>query len=154
AGPNEPVWLEMVPPYGYLPVVPWERLVSPHLQRPVLWLPPLSLQPFADRRSPTVALCIALPEAVGAEGRDLLVRSVLRAHDTETWPHVVHVFADPWSLEALERFFPGRQVGRLQIHPPWEGRFSERGGGMSPTPEERDGPWLRWVSDRLQGQAV
>ena len=55
-----PVWLEFRRPFGYLPVIPWERLVQPLLGIPVLRLPFSAVPAVVRSSSLTIALCAPL----------------------------------------------------------------------------------------------
>ena len=61
---GQPLWLHLVKPYGYLGMVPWERLLQPALKRPILRLPDFLANP--PRETPSVldvVLCSSLPAA-------------------------------------------------------------------------------------------
>ena len=59
------VWLQLVEPFGYLALVPWESLILEHVGVPVVRLPSLTL----TRRRPTNSLQIAVLAAVPSEQR-------------------------------------------------------------------------------------
>ncbi len=57
------VWLELAEPAGFLPLLPWEAMLSPILPRPVLRLPYFMLRPSAAMDSLDVVLCATNPLA-------------------------------------------------------------------------------------------
>ena len=62
-------WLDLPSPRGYLPLVPWERLLSPALGRPLLRLPISGLRPNAPGM--TVRVVLVAGQAVGVPAFDV-----------------------------------------------------------------------------------
>ena len=62
--PGTPLWLHLVKPRGYLGMVPWERLLQPVLNVPMLRLPDFSMYPPRETSTALdVLLCSSGPVA-------------------------------------------------------------------------------------------
>ena len=170
-GTQEPVWIHHDAGSGFLPCVPWERLLSPHLQRPMYRLPYVALNPNIDASSRDVVLCASVPAAkanipMGQVGRtaELLVRS-----DPERT--FVHVFVDEEAraevmevlvtldlqvplLRSLEDAAGGSGI---VVHAPFEVESRSeppRGGPPGPEPPRIQNPWLHWMLQALRGRVA
>jgi hypothetical protein len=130
--PGEPVWLEFARPFGYLPVLPWERLLAPALSSPLLRLP-LSAVP-APRTAQALRIAVLAPEAATAQLLAFLDTVVpLLPADT-----AVEVFAAP---EGRRR---AAARGVTAHEPP----------GELPPVDELESPWLRWLAAEIRPRSV
>jgi hypothetical protein len=96
-GPGFPLWLQLANDCGILPLVPWERLLQPHLGVPILRLPYFALKPFSPISSSfDIILCASTPVAKEpipvAILLDILTRRLLDIVKRDLV--VIHVFAD------------------------------------------------------------
>lgn len=153
------LWLHLATPYGYLGIVPWERLLVPRLGIAILRLPDLiAAPPTSPRTGVDVALCCSMPaQEVSFDTAGQLARMlarILQAIPAQSL--VVHVFADMQLRAHLRRArLPRRQGARVLIHEP------ERAVGIrepcmqaSRDPERLPNPWFLWMSEALAGQSI
>jgi hypothetical protein len=157
---GRPLWLHLVCPYGYLGVVPWERLLVPRLQIPILRLPDFIVPPPAEVRTTLdVVLCCSMPAAKESfEAVDQMAQMVHYIRDAAPRPRVtVHVFADAEFYGTLQLMFSGRgwldagvrlyQPSDAYSVPDPSSRITDPGVGLV-------SPWLLWMRDALKGRSV
>jgi hypothetical protein len=178
------VWLRFGSPAGYLPVVPWERLLSAALEVAVLRLPYVELPPVTPRDTLTIALCASAPPPGGSGGLSSEARTQARGGpgraersppvDTRAWPV-------PELVELCVEASLAARAGRVAIEvfagaadaDPIRERVGRGGAGgatprvtvHSPEGEGRDAlaegsagaegnPWLAWMAAALAGRSV
>lgn len=156
--PDRPLWLRLVKPYGYLGMVPWERLLQPRLDRPLLRLPEqVSNPPRETSTALDVVLCGSGPvskEFFGIAGH--LVGMVDRIQQSVPRRTTIHVFTDLSVAEQLPVAWRDR-TGPVRLYPPEE---AERYVIPDPTSRVTDpggrleSPWLLWMRDTLGGRSV
>ncbi|MBV6520161.1 MAG: hypothetical protein MNPFHGCM_00266 [Gemmatimonadaceae bacterium] len=152
--PSHPLWLHLVKPYGYLGVVPWEDLLVPELQRPVLRLPDF-LEPARERRDTLdVALCCCVPASERSfpvpQALGEIAAAVLRGSRR---PHTrIHVFPDIGSFAQVRDAFEGEP--RVSVHDPSAARryLGQRIEGASASAVTS--PWLQWMRDAMEGRSL
>lgn len=160
--PQQPLWLELARPYGNLPVVPWERLLHPHVQRPILRLPYFTLQPTINIDSLELVLCASTPEAKSLFGLSDIIERITRiVLESLQMYAVVHIFTDMGYYSALQERLRGLPAnpaeGQVILHNPQEtANFAPpgRNSSISETPGQIDSPWLRWMSQALAGRGI
>ncbi|WP_346623818.1 hypothetical protein [Blastococcus montanus] len=135
APPDEPVWLDFRRPFGHLPAMPWERMMVPHLGRPLVRLPFSAVPPPEVPDDLRVAVCA--PWAGTTALRDFLEDVVPVVPGAR-----IDVFAaDPGARDGV---VPGTAV---RFHePPTEDAGAATTGGRSGSIRP-DNPWLRWMLD-------
>ena len=90
---QEPVWIDIRPPTGFLPSIQWERALRPELKMPLFRLPQLPFKPYVPRDDLHIGICFALPEQYEDKNT---VAAVLGAIPPNLAPAVhLHVFANP-----------------------------------------------------------
>jgi hypothetical protein len=147
------LWLEFPRSCGHLPLVPWEALLSPALERPVLRLPYFALLPRAAGRSLEIAVVLSAPRAKAPfDSRamlDALVEGLRGATDV---PAHVHVFADLDEYGSLVDAY-GADV---MVHDPQRAEQFDlpRPRREISTVAEVRNPWLLWVLQQLDHRAV
>ena len=62
---DQPLYLAFDSPNGYLPAVPWEKLATPVLRRPILRLGVNAVRPMLANQTMDVAYCCSLPPNAG-----------------------------------------------------------------------------------------
>lgn len=148
AEPHEALWLELPPPRGALPLVPWERLLAP-VGRPLLRLPNHVLRPQASDTTLDVAICASTPtDETPFHAAAELVRAAGVWRDRAGHEVTVHLFTDVDSVDETASAAAGLGAG-VRVHDPREGRRGDREGSYATA-----GPWLSWVRESLQGNAV
>lgn len=145
-GDDEPLWLHLVRPYGYLGALPWEALLGAAIKRPVLRLPDFLERSQENPDILEIAICYDPPwqtDRAAAHGR---VRDVISGALATPRPQiVVHLFTTPEAAQGLR----GHADPRLNIHDASGSKaaaLTSRAASAS--------PWLEWMADALQGRAL
>jgi len=159
--PDVPLWLHLVKPYGYLGMVPWERLLQPVLNVPMLRLPDFVVQP--PRETPTaldVLLCSSGP-AAKEQFRivDHLVTLAKQLRDAVPRRTTFHVFTDAAIHHQVRQVFDhhGMLDSAVVIYPPESAARYAVPEEETNVPEQADSvanPWLLWMRDSLKGRSV
>lgn len=157
-----PLWLSFSRYSGYLPVLPWERLLKARLNIPILRLSYTDVQPIRSREALDVVVCFSLPKA-----KDLLTASSSRFMTAERIieyfftnipqnlaPYTTfHVFTDQAVyplLTAVRDRNPGFRI--LAYDPAGAQRYSVPDADPSlanVAREQLENPWLLWMRDSL-----
>jgi hypothetical protein len=100
---DEPLWLALDQPCGFLPMLPWEGLLGRELKCPIVRLPYFDIQPVAERSSIDIALCVSLPYSGRSSpmARRTMERFAALLPSTPPRPVTLHVFASAESQAAL-----------------------------------------------------
>ena len=89
------VWLELAEPSGALPLLPWEAMLVPVLNRPMLRLPYFTLRPRAALDSLEVVLCASSPAAkAGFDAGQMLIDLAFQIAQSVPRDITLHVFPD------------------------------------------------------------
>lgn len=158
---NGPIWLHLWKPYGFLGLVPWESLLLPTVNRPVLRLPDVRAAPPDEIPSTLdVALCGSEPVAKTPFN---IVQGIISI--TERLLHVprrptvrVYIFTDQQSFHELwvywgkqgllnKKVFVHDQTAASTYAAPR--RSSQITGAC-----ELESPWLLWMREALAGRSV
>jgi hypothetical protein len=143
-------WLELPSPRGYLHLVPWERLLSPHLDRPLLRLPHFTLRPNAP--GSTLRVVVVAGQCLGLAEFD---SATLIAGVSDTWMRavdrdvLVDVFVDAESYSDVRERLAGR--AGVSVH---DRRRPPAGLPDLSGDDAVARPWLEWVSASLGGAAI
>lgn len=130
---GEPIWLEFERPWGYLPVLPWERILAPALPAPLLRLP-LSAVP-APRTAKALRIAVCAPASATQALDDFLGAVVPGLPDgTE-----VEVFAAAAGRAAAA-------AHPVIVHEP---PFADL-----PVEDELESPWMRWLAAEIAPRSV
>ncbi len=157
---GQALWLHLVRPYGYVGLIPWERLLVPELKVAVLRLPDFIVPPPREsRRVLDVLLCASAPiakeffPAVGYLGR-----MARRLVDHVPRNVRLHCFVDDMlagplggelkSLNLLDHatVYQASEAERYSI-PEASTRIVDDQGRLR-------SPWLLWMRDALRGKSV
>lgn len=151
---KRPLWIQLVSPYGYLGIVPWETLLVPVLGIPVLRLPDVIIPPPVEVTSVLdVVLCSSSPLAETPHTAEAIGRMIERIVEAAARPRLqLHVFADTAVHSVLAtRSWPQA----VSIHDPRRRRMQSPAPSSSSTSRRPAGnPWLTWMCEALQGQSV
>jgi len=159
-----PLWLQLKGDCGNLALVPWERLLQPKLEVPILRLPYFDLKPFSSTSSCLdMVLCASSPETkVALPVESLLVpfiHSLLEAKLREKV--VIHFFTDAQIFHNLQNILPNELAtadgSGMRLHNPEEApidQITQPSGGRTRDLPNLESPWLRWVVDTLRGRSV
>jgi hypothetical protein len=155
--PQHPLWLHLVKPYGALGVIPWEDLLVPVLQRPILRLPDFLESPRENRSVLDVALCCSEPVSEQQIHPPVLLEHVAGAilNGSGRPRTSVHIFADAnYHTELRERF---ANETRVSVHDPaGAGRYGEQERSTILLQGTRGirSPWLLWIRDAMLGRSL
>lgn len=157
---QEALWLRLQQPYGYLPLVPWERLLTNPLQIPILRLPSLAVKPITPRETLSVAYCCSFPVAKQDIAPAMVIRQFVAQLPRQLRSRaLIHVFGDEAVHGLLESNRDGfSRGGEVRIYDPNEGaaRYNERGqsSDVESSYGQLESPWLLWMKDKLSGVSV
>ena len=154
---REPLWLHLVKPYGYLGIVPWEKLLHLEgLSNPVLRLPDFIVPPPREtRRALDVVLCISTPVSErnfpAVQYLEVVSRQILRAAKRKVR---LHIFMDKrWrhfghgaDLGPDVRFYDAEKAADYSV--------PRATSNIRDQDERVENPWLLWMRDALEGQSV
>ena len=156
---GRPLWLHLAKPLGYLNLVPWEQLLQPALDLPILRLPDFLANPpreSLDRFE--VALCGSMPAAKSQfTAADHLIRITGLLLETVSRRTTVHIFSDAELYDELKHRVQDNGFANVQVHnPALAAAFgsADRQYGLSQTPGRVQNPWLLWMRDALSGRGV
>lgn len=148
AGPDEPMWLHLVRPYGRLGVAPWEMVLGEAVERPILRLPDFLERSKEDPGVLEIAICFDPPWKsdlrVACERVADVISSALESPRLRI---VVHLFTTPEAADVLE----GRTDPRLRIH---DANALAAGSDVTASVADRSSPWLDWMGDVLRGRTL
>lgn len=145
---DQPLWLDLLRPYGLLGALPWESALGEDLRRPILRLPTFLERPHEDQDIADVAILVTADPNVHQDRTVWQVRTVVEAILTgsKRLQTRVHIFApEPWH-ELLTRL-PSEQL-------------DERPTQLYKPPPIKRGPadlrrlWTKWMSESLGGQTL
>lgn len=154
---DRPLWLHLAKPLGYLNLVPWEQLLVPELNMPLLRLPDfLAKPPRASLNSLDVILCTSLPVAKDPFPAPEQLRRIA-GHILGVGPPAttIHVFADSQMCNELGYMFRG--LANVRVYDPANAgtlptaQATTRIGAMS---NRISNPWLIWMRDALAGRSI
>lgn len=159
-GDERPLWLHLAKPYGYLGLVPWERLLSQRLNVPILRLPDFIVPPpIESHRTLDVVLCSS---ALAKDTFDVpgylstMARLILEAVPRQVR---LHAFVDVDAADELRHRLNLLNLGeeRVKVYLPTKAeRYSVSLDGfpvVDPT-GRIENPWLLWIRDSLKGRSV
>ncbi|MGW6703868.1 hypothetical protein ACWGDE_03090 [Streptomyces sp. NPDC054956] len=164
AGSPWGMWLRLVPPYGHLGAVPWERELIPQIDRPVLRVPDL-LPVAADLgRVWSVGIVVnAMPhdQAPETHWAPHYVAEFIGMLQRMIGPGVeAHVFADGVTYQGLSRLIPKYEV-QAHLYPVtdavpagWDLPVSEAPQADSLAEAPTEFLWPDWITSALGSRAV
>jgi hypothetical protein len=144
---GEPIWLDFRRPFGYLPAIPWERLLQPHLGVPVLRLPFSAVS--APSATDPIVVAVCAPWSGTSALREFLATVVpaLPAH--------AHVDVFTADQDVRRQSTPRSDVTFHE--PPPDLAVSVEPPALSSDPvdtAEVENPWLRWMANTIAPDSV
>ncbi|WP_375778888.1 hypothetical protein ACE103_07415 [Bradyrhizobium sp. ma5] len=144
-----PLWLDLVRPYGFLGILPWERVLSELLVRPVFRLPDFLARPRENTDVLEAAILFDPPPSIAPDSAvdqlKLIVSELLAGS-----PRVqtrIHVFASAPCAKVLAN--PSVKLDkRVNVHTANESTraAAERSNFVS--------PWFDWICAALEGRSL
>ncbi len=166
-GPDIPLWLKFADDSGNLPLIPWERLLQPHLHAPLLRLPYYVLNPFVSSSGHlNIVLCATravLHDTFPIKAYlNLLSRTILDAlADGQRQPVVIHIFSDDITYKQLRHDLKDRLRIRdgsgVQLYNPADAPAYVSSGPLNTLRETHgslSNPWFLWILDAFQNRSV
>jgi hypothetical protein len=149
---SAPIWLSLVLPYGYLPMVPWESLLQPVFQTPLLRLPHLPLKPLMPSESLDVIICIARDTTCSLEEIARQLKAKISSHRGRITR--LYIFGGKELQPMLERVKQDFESPRLPI------TFYDPAAAPDYRTARRDcnpmlqNPWLIWMQWALEKKSA
>jgi hypothetical protein len=145
-------------PSGYLPIVPWELLLEPKLQVPILRLSYTDVQPIISSQSLDIIVCFSFPVAKQFMDPGQIIEYYFRHIPPNIARYTTfHVFAD-FSIQPLLAQVQARNPEcKLKIYDPQAASkygVPEANPSPSASTVELDSPWLLWMRDAMGSQSA
>jgi len=160
---TRPVWLRLRRPWGYLPAIPWERLLQPALGVPVLRLPFYAVPPVATYDQLRVVVCASSRKTPGTIPVEDLVDELIEQVAGVSERTRIDVFADAEAYPRVaDRLSRRSDAPGVHVHDPsaWAGaerrQLEQKHDAMAvdDQKEQYANPWLRWMMQVLNGAGV
>lgn len=152
--PNQPIYLSFETPYGFLPGLPWERLGTERLERPVLRLGAAPVRPVRSESTLDVAFCCSLPEGDGAAPAQVVEQLISQIPPDLPQRARVHVFVDAELYPVLSDRIDalGHPASIRLYHPKGAEPFvnPRPSGSEMIEADQLENPWLLWMRDALR----
>jgi hypothetical protein len=158
--PGEALWLYLKEPVGYLALAPWEQMLAPALNRPVLRLPDFLVDPARAAGEINVVLCSSQPiseESFAAN--EYMVRMARKVLDQATRRTTVHLFTDAGLMPELTYQLGrhGVDPSRVIVHDPQGAApfvAPDRSSRLIDPAGQLASPWLLWMRSALAGRSI
>ena len=158
---EDPVWLHLAGPAGYLRFVPWEELLQPKLGVPLLRLPEFLVGAPKRKRQLRCVLCASMPRAKSEfEIPAILERTIDRLLTALPDKFVFDVFTDAELFSEVRNRFERRgwlNGGPVTQHDPERTANLEIPEATRKVSEESgrlESPWLVWIRQVLRGKSA
>lgn len=158
--PDQPLYLAFESPHGYLPGVPWEKLATSALRRPVLRLGVTSVRPVLPQQTMDVVYCCSLPPNAGISPAVVVTDFIRQLPRQLPQLAQLHVFTHRSLTSLLQRKIDSLGLGgRVIVYTPPEMDVCPIEGGsntLSDVPEvsQIQNPWLIWMRDSLRQVSI
>lgn len=158
--PGESLWLYLRSPLGYLAFVPWEQILTPVLNRPVLRLPDFLVDPARVAGEVNIVLCSSQPVSEEAfMANEYLARMTQIILSRASRRTTVHLFTDAVLIDSLVDRLRSYAVmdSRVMVHEPQRAApyaVPDRSSRVSDRAGQLVSPWLLWMRDALAGRGV
>ena len=156
---ERPLWLHLAKPLGYLNLVPWEELLQPALQMPILRVPDFLANPPRETvQSLEVALCGSVPVAKAAfTAVDHLAGMAERLLDTVPRQTTVHIFCDADLFPGVSQRVAAMGLQSVTVHDPADAESfapADRQYALTDHSKRVRNPWLLWMRKALSGRSI
>src|SRR6266702_464002 len=145
-----PLWLSFAKPHGYLGVLPWERVLTEALARPVLRLPDLLERPRENPEVLQIAICFdtapETPQEKAVEQITSLVDTIIRV-SPRSQTRISLFTAAGW----FERLRASKLDRRVQHPDPVNAPTCREAIKRASAGEQQgvESPWSIWISESL-----
>ncbi len=158
---EDPLWLHLVKPYGFLGAAPWEHWLS-SLPILVLRLPDVIADP--PRESPStlnVIVCTSSPLAKEEIMADQYVIRLLRQVSNKHPRSKIHfdVFTDQERFHHMQSTLDARELlgTEVTVHSPEQASsyaIPRRNASVEDPTNDLENPWLLWMRNAVKGRSV
>jgi hypothetical protein len=155
----DPLWIRFSAPSGLLPIVPWERLLQPHLGVPILRLPYHPILPPAPQRSLDSVICFSSPKSQHSVSAEAIADAFIRQIPADLAAYTTfHLFADAEVqpvLHDVKKDFGAKFD--INIYDPAgapDAISAVKGRKGSKPAGNIQNPWLIWMRDALRGRSA
>jgi len=157
-----PLWLSFPLPCGYLPAVPWERLLRARMSDPpILRLSYNPVQPITPRDSRDIAVCFSFARAKDS----FLIRTPqeILAYFFDDFPENIaryttfHLFTDSSLYDAATKLRDQyRGIYKIELYDPGQAEGLSKADPNAPDSDTDplDSQWMRWVRGALGTRSV
>jgi hypothetical protein len=164
--PTKPVWLQIGRGASKLAALPWERCMSPVINRALLRIPNFLVNPFEPGQAVRVAICASWPLAKGAgdltEPIKRLLATLARASAGTSGRAVecqIDIFTDYETYYRLTGQLQYRETGPFSVtlRSPDEAAPFNAPSHSSPRIDQSDrikNQWLRWLASTYKETGV
>ncbi len=158
--PNEALWLYLKRPFGYLALVPWEQLLLPALERPVLRLPDFLVDPARQVGDYNIALCSSQPVSEEAfAANEYMARLTQMLLQIVGQRLTVHLFTDSSLMPALAGRLQslGLSGDRVRVYDPQAAAafaVPDRSSRIADTSGQISSPWLLWMRQAVAPRSM
>jgi hypothetical protein len=149
-----PLWLLFDTSAGFLPLMPWEKLLQPLLGVPLLRIPNFLINPLADASALDVVICASSPLSEPAFPLEqVLVRIASQLVQIVQRRVRIDLFADARVWSNLQAAVDAAGLGgQVRVHNPRE--FYTSRPNTAETQSTFNGSWLEWIGGALAGRSV
>lgn len=158
--PEQPLYLTFDSPYAYLPAVPWEKLATLEMRRPILRLAATAVRPVLSEPIMDVAYCCSLPPNAGVSPAVVasdFIRQLPRQLPEQARLHVfTHRALEGLLRRKIESLGLARNVTLYTAPDITSCPVSGGSDTLSDVPDvsQIQNPWLLWMRDALQRVSV
>lgn len=157
---EQALYLAFDSPYGYLPGVPWEKLATQALRRPILRLGATAVRPVLSEQIMDVAYCCSLPPNAGVSPAVVVTEFIRQLPRELPQQARLHVFTHRALHDLLQRKVQSLGLSQnVTIYPAPLAETCPITGGSNtlsdvPDVSQVQNPWLLWMRDALQNVSV
>ena len=155
---DDVLWLSFSQPSGYLPLVPWESLISQTLDIPILRLCYTTVQPIISTQSLDIIVCFSFPLA-----KQVMDPKQMIDYYFDHIPNNIqrcttfHVFADAEAQQVLRDVQSRHTDCKLVIYDPnLSAQYEVPSANPSPSDSiaELESPFLLWMRDAMGSRSA
>jgi hypothetical protein len=152
--PGAPLWLLFDTSAGFLPLVPWEKLLQPLLGVPLLRIPNFLINPLVDASALDVAICASSPLSEPAFPLEqVLVRIASQLVQTVQRRVRIDMFADARVYSSLQAAVDAAGLrAQVRVHNPYDAK--PRRARASAADSAPGAAWLEWITGALEGRSI
>jgi len=141
---KDSLWIEFCEPAGYLPMLPWEKMLRPATKMPILRLSPHPREALSAKIDLSVVTCVTAPTKAFVPMPNQLATLVHAIHKSLPGNSQVHIFADDLCFPACSQAVIKEKYGKTRSIYLHEMSTTER-HALAGSPR----PWTDWILKSL-----